>query len=169
MGRGGDKGEFELERGYPPVELVRSPYAVEMFSCCPVCESGDFDFIDGDLGACDECGERFYPDVSGEPYQGPPLVRLYHVSDTAAETLAAEGLDATRNTHGWVYLAEHPWLWLDYFGAACSIHEVDVRGIALCHDPAGYARDFYCEGTIPPERLRLLTAQEKQVLLSPTA
>jgi hypothetical protein len=59
----------------------------EMYDECPNCGSDKFDFTVNDLAACDDCGEQFHPDVSGPPYEGEPLDKLYTVTAAPPETI----------------------------------------------------------------------------------
>lgn len=130
--------------------------AVEMHERCPACGSGDYSFVVNDEAECDSCGERFYPDVSGERYHGPAIAKLYHVTSADLETLKREGLDADRNTHGWVYLTRDPKPWLEYFsrpGQVVHLLELDATALELFRDPAGYAADFYVEQSLEPSRI----------------
>lgn len=131
--------------------------AVEMHESCPSCGSDDYSFITNDEAECNGCGERFYPDVSGRRYEGAPIGRLYHVTSAEPDEFKSDGLDAERNTHGWVYLTRNPKAWLDYFTVrpdrAVFILEINTTDLVLFHDPAGYEADFYVEQTITPDRI----------------
>jgi len=93
--------------------------------------------------------------MSGEPYKGKPHHTLYHIG---APEIEHDGIDASLNPHGWAYLSEKPQP--EWRRPGDVVYQVDVRGLPLHHDPAGFEDDYYYEGNIPPERIKRIAKLE---------